>query len=353
MRKLINLLGAGMGILLLSAVVAYAGDNVPKPPFPLNFDPGIFDKTSATIDNEWWPLKPGKQMTWEGSAFEGGEKIRRKVVFTVTDLTKEIAGVRTLVGWDRDYQNDELTESELIFLAQAKDGTVWHLGESVEHYENRPELKSKEHFDGTRIWLVGYLEGAKAGIYMPAVPKLGSPPYSQGFAPHPWDWDDWGVVYQVGQKTCVPVDCYSDVLVIREWEPSDPDVSQLKYYARGVGTVRIGWLGEEDEERETLELVKLVTLTPEALAEVRAAVLAHESRSYMYSLTPPAQVRKISDEKAKEIALQAVPGDVTAVAIEKKLGANRFVVEVIAKEDGIETDVIIDMETGEVLGTEK
>ncbi len=203
---------------------------------------------------------------------------------------------------------------------------------------------------------------------MPAVPKLGSPPYSQGFAPHPWDWDDWGVVYQVGQKTCVPVDCYSDVLVIREWEPSDPDVSQLKYYARGVGTVRIGWLGEEDEERETLELVKLVTLTPEALAEVRAAVLAHESRSYMYSLTPPAQgksvqagqatgqaaqVRKISDEKAKEIALQAVPGDVTAVAIEKKLGANRFVVEVIAKEDGIETDVIIDMETGEVLGTEK
>jgi uncharacterized membrane protein YkoI len=142
------------------------------------------------------------------------------------------------------------------------------------------------------------------------------------------------------------VDCYSDVLVIREWEPIDPDVSQLKYYARGVGTVRIGWLGEEDEERETLELVKLVTLTPVALAEVRAAVLAHESRSYMYSLTPPAQVRKISDEKAKEIALQAVPGDVTAVAIEKKLGANRFVVEVIAKEDGIETDVIIDMETG-------
>lgn len=284
-------LGLSGGVVMAQdeAVVAYAGDNEPKPPFPLNFDPAIFDKTSATIDNEWWPLKPGKQMTWEGSAFEGGEKIRRKVVFTVTDMTKEIAGVRCLVGWDRDYQDDELTESELIFLAQAKDGTVWHLGESVEHFEDRPEINSKEHYDGTRAWLVGYLKDCRAGIYMPASPKLGAPPYNQGFAPHPWDWDAWAEVYQVGQKISVPVGSYSDVLVIREYEPAAPGVSQLKYYARGVGTVKIGWLGEEDEERETLELVKHVILTPEALAEVRAAVLAHESRAYMYSLTKPAE----------------------------------------------------------------
>ena len=41
------------------------------------------------------------------------------------------------------------------------------------------------------------------------------------------------------------------------------------------------------------------------------------------------------------------------MSIERKLGANRYVVELLAKEDGIETDVIIDMETGKVLGTEK
>jgi hypothetical protein len=85
------------------------------------------------------------------------------------------------------------------------------------------------------------------------------------------------------------VDCYDDVLVIREYAPLDPGFSQLKYYARGVGTVRIHRPGEEDEEGETLELAKLVTLTPEELAEVRAAVRAHEGRSYMYGLTPPAQ----------------------------------------------------------------
>ena len=109
-------------------------DKVSKIPFPVNFDHSIFDETSTTIDNEWWPLPPGKQQTWEGTALEGGELVRRKVVFTVTDMTKEIAGVQCLIGWDTDYANDELTESELLFIAQAKDGTVWHLGESVEHY---------------------------------------------------------------------------------------------------------------------------------------------------------------------------------------------------------------------------
>jgi hypothetical protein len=67
------------------AVVAYAGDDEPKPPFPLNFDPNIFDETSTAIDNEWWPLPPGKQQTWEGTALEDGELVRRKVIFTVTE----------------------------------------------------------------------------------------------------------------------------------------------------------------------------------------------------------------------------------------------------------------------------
>ena len=65
-----------------------------------------------------------------------------------------------------------------------------------------------------------------------------------------------------------------------------------------------------------------------------------------------AKAAKITEDEAVEIALKAVPGEVTDVAIEKKLGANRYVVEVLAKEDGSETDVIIDMQTGKVLATE-
>jgi hypothetical protein len=290
MRSLVYLLGAGMGLLLFPPVAAHAEHKVPEAPFPVNFDPAIFDETSVKIDNEWWPLPPGKQMTWEGTALDDeGEKIPRKVVFTVTDMTKMIAGVRTVVGWDRDFQDGELTESELIFLAQSKDGAVWHLGESVEHFEDRPEINAKEHYDGTRVWLVGYLKDCRAGIYMPAEPKLGDAPYNQGFAPSPWDWDDWAQIYKVGLKFSTPVGDFSDVMAIREYEPAAPGVSQLKFYARGVGSVGVGWEGEEDEEQEEMWLTKNVMLTPEELAKVRDAVRVHESRANMYSLTPPAE----------------------------------------------------------------
>jgi len=62
---------------------------------------------------------------------------------------------------------------------------------------------------------------------------------------------------------------------------------------------------------------------------------------------------KISQEKASEIALEKVPGKVTSVEIEKKLGKKVYVVEILEKVSGAEVDVLVDMETGEVLGTER
>ena len=49
--------------------------------------------------------------------------------------------------------------------------------------------------------------------------------------------------------------------------------------------------------------------------------------------------------------LREVKGKVTDVAIEKKFGKAAYVIEIDA-DNGPETDVIIDIETGEVLGTE-
>ena len=80
-----------------------------------------------------------------------------------------------------------------------------------------------------------------------------------GYAPPPINWVDRGRVYEVGQKTCVPVDCYDEVLVIEEFERNKPGAYQLKYYAPGVGDIRVGWRGPEEEEKRGLELVKDVT----------------------------------------------------------------------------------------------
>jgi hypothetical protein len=97
----------------------------------------------------------------------------------------------------------------------------------------------------------------------------------------------------MGQETCVAVDCYQDVLVIAESSLEETDAFQLKYYARGVGEVRVGWRGA-DATQEELELVELVQLSPEALAEVRAEALALEKHAYevsqdVYGQTPPAE----------------------------------------------------------------
>jgi uncharacterized membrane protein YkoI len=66
---------------------------------------------------------------------------------------------------------------------------------------------------------------------------------------------------------------------------------------------------------------------------------------------PP--VAKVSEEEATQIALKAVPGEVTSVSIERKRGHNVYVVEIIAKEDGVETDVFVDIESGKVVGIDK
>lgn len=203
------------------------------------------------------------------------------MVFIVTDLTKVINGVRTVVIFDNDYSAGQLVESELAFFAQDNDGKVWHLGQYRETYD---ELE----FVGGRAWLAGYLEGARAGIFMKAEPRPGTSSYSQGYAPPPFNWTGRAQVVQMGQKTSVPFGSYEDVLVTEEFNQEEPDAFQLKYYARGVGNVRVGWRGS-DEQQETLKLVDFVQLSPKALAEVRAEALELEKRAYVYGHTPSAE----------------------------------------------------------------
>ena len=64
---------------------------------------------------------------------------------------------------------------------------------------------------------------------------------------------------------------------------------------------------------------------------------------------PPAA--KITEEQAKKIALERIPGKVTDVAIEKKGGKNVYVIEIQSTEQG-EKDVFVDTETGKIIGTD-
>ncbi|HKZ92763.1 MAG TPA: hypothetical protein VJZ50_11540 [Candidatus Limnocylindrales bacterium] len=254
----------------------------------LVLDPADFDPDSHVIDHEHLPFSPGTRLVLRGSAFQDGERIRRRVETTVTDLTKEIGGVRAAVILEKDYNDGELVEVELAFRAQDRQGNVWHLGEYTETWEG-------EDLVGGQAWMVGNPEGAQAGILMPARPRRSAPDFSQGYAPAPYNWADRGRVVLVGGKTAVPAGDFDDVVIVEEWDAADPSAFQLKYYAPGVGNVRVGWRGE-DEERETLQLLKLERLDADALAAVRDEALALEARAYVYGMTAPATPLGYSDD---------------------------------------------------------
>lgn len=241
---------------------------------------------STQITNPWLPLSPGTRFTYEGTSLEDdGTKVPHRIVVTVTDLTKVIGGVRALVTWDLDYSDGELVEAELALYAQDTAGTVWYLGEYPEEYEDGK-------FVAARPWIHGF-EEARAGIMMPADPRPGTPSYAEGWGPAV-EWDDRGQVEQVGPRTCVPAGCYDSVLVIAETSAGEPDATQLKSYARGVGNVHVGWRGAGEKTQEVLELTRIERLDAAGLAEVRGRALELERSGYqrspvVYGRTRPAE----------------------------------------------------------------
>jgi hypothetical protein len=238
-----------------------------------DFDPNNFDR-STDITNKWMPMQPGTMWAYEGTAVdEDGNNFARRIEFTITDLTKEINGVRTVVAWIVDYNNDEVIEKEVAFYAQDNDGNVWYLGE-------HPEEFADGKFVSAPTWIAG-LEDAKPGIKMMAEPKVGLPKYFQGWGPAV-EWSDYGHIKKMGQETCVPVDCYKDVLVIAESSLGEAGAAQFKYYVSGVGEVRVNW-GGQDSTQEALGLVEHEQLSYEALAEIRAEALALEKHAYQVS----------------------------------------------------------------------
>jgi len=213
---------------LPSAPRALAGTVAPsaRPVTEKAFSVKRFSARSTTVDNRFLPLVPGRQFTLTGTTTAG----THEVVFTVTDVTKWVDHVRTVVLWDRDFQDGALSEEELAFMAQDDQGNVWSLGEYPEEVDGVTGARS-----APRTWLASaYLQGEA-----PAV----------GFL-------DKATVAQANQKACVPTGCYRGVLVVDEWAPlqQPQDGHQFKYHAPGVGVVQV--IGKGGTEQETLVLTK-------------------------------------------------------------------------------------------------
>jgi hypothetical protein len=233
------------------------------------------------ITNRFLPMVPGTRLTLEGNV----EGVPHRVQFTVTDLTKEVADVHTLVIWDTDTSEDELVESELAFFAQDEDGNVWNLGEYPEEFEN-------DQFIGApSTWITGE-DGAKAGVHMPARRGVSSRLYLQGFAPE-IDFLDCARIADRNVEICVLGRCTDQGLVTHETNLLDPEGGiQSKYHMPRVGIVRIASV--DPPTGENLELVEVEELSGSDLREVREEALRLDERGYRhggdaYQATEPAK----------------------------------------------------------------
>lgn len=235
------------------------------------------------LANVMFPLRPGTEFVYRGRVVTGGRARPHTDKFTVTDLTKVVDGVRTVVAWDRDFQAGKLQEQELAFFAQDDAGNIWNFGEYPE------EFNARGAFTGAPdTWIRG-LPGSYGGLHMLARPVIGAQ-YREGLVPR-IEFNDVSRVTALARRVCVPVGCYRGVLQINEWSPNDKAGGiQVKYYARGVGLVRVSAIG--GDSREYLALTTVRHLDAAELAAVRKAVLAIDRRGFrvskVYRATIPA-----------------------------------------------------------------
>jgi hypothetical protein len=177
------------------------------------------------VDNQWFPLTPGTALVYRGTEDED----RLRDVFAVTNRTKMIQGAPCTVVEDRLYRDGRLAERTTDWYAQDAEGNVWYFGEETAEVDKNGKVTNTEG-----SWQAG-VDGAEAGIFMPAHPKVGQSFRQEFYKGHA---EDHFRILSLTASVGVPYTSSEHAMLTKEWTPLEPDVVDHKYYVRGVGTVK-------------------------------------------------------------------------------------------------------------------
>jgi hypothetical protein len=189
---------------------------------------------TTKITNPWFPLTPGTAYRYEG--VKDGKRSRE--VMTVTHRTVEVAGVKCVVVDDRLWLNGHLEEQTNDWYAQDAKGNVWYFGEDTAELDESGRVTTREG-----SWRTG-VKGARAGILMPANPRVGQKGLQEYWRGHAED--HFEVLAYLGKNT----------LLVEETTPLEPGVVDHKMYVRGTGTVLERTVKGGDELNELVSFVK-------------------------------------------------------------------------------------------------
>jgi hypothetical protein len=190
-----------------------------------------------SVDNPYFPLPPGRQWVYR----EG----KQRVEVTVTDRTKLIAnGVEARVVRDEVTLKGVPVEITDDYYAQDSEGNVWYLGEATTEYEHGKPVSTAGSFEAG-------VDGAKAGIAMPAHPKVGMGYRQEFYKGHA---EDRAKIVSLRERVKVPLKRYRNTLMTLETNPLEPDVLEAKFYARGAGIVLAVNLSPGGDREELIRL---------------------------------------------------------------------------------------------------
>ena len=180
--------------------------------------------TDGRVTNPWFPLKPGVRMVYRG--VDDGERARD--VVDTTHHTRRIQGVTCRAVRDRLYLDGVLAERTTDWYAQSRNGDVWYFGERTAELDRHGHVISREG-----SWLAGR-DGARAGIYINAHPRVGDSHRQESYPGHA---EDRYRVLGTAPHVRVPALWSRHAVLTREWTPLEPGVVDHKYYVRDVGLV--------------------------------------------------------------------------------------------------------------------
>ncbi len=224
-----------------SAQANSATSTFPQSSEPANLDPADF---TTEIDNPYFPLAVGSRWVVRVTDTKG---LEQREVITVTDQTKRIAdGVEARVVHDVVSEDGEPVEVTDDWYAQDSDGNVWYFGEDTAEYENGKVSDRSGSFEAG-------VNGADAGIAMLAQPEVGQTYREEYYKGHA---EDRSRVLALDQQAQVPFGHFADILLTEDYSPIEPNVLELKFYAKGIGQVLAQTVSGGSEREE------LISYTP-------------------------------------------------------------------------------------------
>jgi hypothetical protein len=171
---------------------------LPRGSEPVTLDPSDF---TTRIDNPHFPLAAGSRWVYR----EGAQRVE----ITVTNGTKKIEGIAARVVHDVGREDGKVVEDTHDWYAQDAAGNVWYLGEATTEYDHgKPKTT-----EGS--WEAG-VDGAQAGIIMPAEPAVGQSYRQEYYKGHA---EDRARVITLNAQVKVPAGRFDDALETEDVAP--------------------------------------------------------------------------------------------------------------------------------------